>query len=48
MKASQCQTALPIEDGLHIAEQTSVSLNSEARQASQVLGRNLSLSFFNT
>lgn len=38
MKGSRCQTALQIEDRLHIAEQTSVSLNSEACQASQVLG----------
>lgn len=38
MKGSRCQAALQIEDRLHIAEQTSVSLNSEACQASQVLG----------
>lgn len=33
-----CQTALQIEDRLHTAEQTSVSLNVEACQALQVLG----------
>lgn len=33
-----CQTALQIEDRLHTAEQTSVSLNMEACQALQVLG----------
>ncbi len=45
MKGSRCQPALQIEDGLHVAEQTSVSLNMEACQALQVLGWNLSLSF---
>lgn len=38
MKGSRCQTALQIEDRLHIAQQTSVSLNLEVCQASQVLG----------
>lgn len=38
MKGSRCQTALQIEDRLHIAEQTSVSLNLEACQALQILG----------
>ena len=33
MKGRWCQTALQIEDRLHIAAKTSVSLNSEACQA---------------
>lgn len=48
MKGNRCQSALQIEDRLHIAEQTSLGLNFQACQAHQPSGRSLSLSVFKT